>query len=242
MAITESDLRDLLDGDSGGPGDAASNAAGRRAGAPDGFTRGVTLADVDRRVRRIRRRRLAAAATGVLAAGLAVTGVLTVPRTVTAGGLDDVTTAVMAQPSPSNSRLYSQEDVVLAQQSYHRAGVKRRLTVQVTKRTGRVGVFVTCPNSPSYAIILQNGRWLWDEPCGKFEEGQLKATWVIEEGIDKKRGRNIVEVLLVPFNVPASWPSWQRLSPDERKKVLESAKPYPAEWSVTVREMAPRFS
>jgi hypothetical protein len=222
MIITESDLRDLLADES------------RRS--PGG---GVNVADVDRRVRRIRRRRLAAAATGVLAAGLAVTGVLTVPRTITAEVPDAAATAVMAQPSPSNSRLHPQKDVV-AQQSYHRAGVKRRLTFQGTERTRAVLLSVTCPNSPSWAIIFLNGRLVWDEPCGKFEEGQFKAIWRVE-GIDKKPGRNTVDVLVVPWDVPATgpFPTWRNLSPDERKTVLKSAKPYPAEWSVTVEEMAP---
>lgn len=65
MTMTDNDLRDLLARD-------ASVVKGA----------GVTLADVDRRVRRIRRRRGAAGA--VLAAGLAVAVlVATAPRAVT---------------------------------------------------------------------------------------------------------------------------------------------------------------
>ncbi|MEV0968017.1 hypothetical protein [Microtetraspora glauca] len=163
MAITESDLRDLLADESrGGP------------------VEGVTVADVDRRVRRIRRRRLAAA-TGVLTAGLVVVGALTVPRAVTAEAPDDVWTAVMAQPSPSSSpspsgRLPSQWRgvAVLAHKAYEQAGVKRRLTFQAGELP--LSVYVECPGSPSYVIVWLNGvREPASQPGGSFDRRRRAA-------------------------------------------------------------------
>ncbi|MEV8632503.1 hypothetical protein AB0395_12675 [Streptosporangium sp. NPDC051023] len=82
MMITESDLREFLERDAG-----------------DGASGGVTVAQVDGRVRGIRRRRLRLLG-GAVAAGLAVTAMLTLPRSGGGGAPDDVWTGVMAQPSP----------------------------------------------------------------------------------------------------------------------------------------------
>ncbi|WP_067186528.1 hypothetical protein [Microtetraspora niveoalba] len=245
MAINESDLRDLLAADSG-----------------DGTGRGVALADVERRVRRIRRRRLAAV-TGVLAAGLVVTGVLTVPHTVTAEAPDDIWTAVMAQPEPSPSPTGAFTHIAagkLVERKYQRAGVKQRFTYRNGK--GIPALQIRCPDAPSYVVVWTNRFWVQGQPCGTVEgkrtDGQasdVSRSWA-------KNGLNTVEVLVIPaHDVPDGLPprlknlSMQDLSMKEAggilakdlsmnqaDAILAKARPYKADWNVTLWDMVPRFS
>ncbi|WP_433354456.1 hypothetical protein ACQP25_12725 [Microtetraspora malaysiensis] len=232
MAITESDLRDILAADSG-----------------DGPGRGVAVADVDRRARRIRRRRLAAV-TGVLTAGLAVAGVLAVPRTVTAEVPDDIWTAVMAQPSPSPrpspSGAYTHIAVgKIAERKFHRAGVKQRLTYRTGK--GFPSLQIRCPDAPSYVVVWVNRLWVEGQPCGsvkgKRTDGQVSGAtrlWWEESGL------NTVEVLVVPAgDVPDDLASRRKdpgvndLGVKDENAVVAAARPYQAEWGVTMWEMDP---
>ncbi|WP_433422265.1 hypothetical protein ACQP1V_12620 [Microtetraspora malaysiensis] len=244
MTITESDLRDIL-----------------AAGSGDGPGRGVAAADVERRARRIRRRRLAAV-TGVLTAGLAVAGVLTVPRTVTAEVPDDVWTAVMAQPEPSTSPSPLPTGAFthiavgkLAERKYHRAGVKQRFTYRNGK--GIPALQIRCPDAPSYVVVWTNRFWVQGQSCGTVEgkrtDGQMSdanRSWA-------KDGLNTVEVLVIPAgDVPDSLPSRLKdlstrpagailakdLSINEAAAVLAKARPYQADWNVTLWDMAPRLS
>ncbi|MGI5486929.1 hypothetical protein [Microtetraspora malaysiensis] len=234
MAITESDLRDILAADSG-----------------DGPGRGVAVADVDRRARRIRRRRLAAV-TGVLTAGLAVAGVLAVPRTVTAEVPDDIWTAVMAQPSPSPWPTGAYTHVAvgkLAERKFHRAGVKQRLTYRTGK--GFPSLQIRCPDAPSYVVVWVNRLWVEGQPCGSVEgertDGQVSgAARLLWEG----SGLNTVEVLVVPAgDVPDGLTSRRKylgkylgdndLGVKDENAVVAAARPYQAEWGVTMWDMAP---
>ncbi|WP_433224496.1 hypothetical protein [Microtetraspora malaysiensis] len=225
MAITESDLRDILAADSG-----------------DGPGRGVAVADVERRTRRIRRRRLAAV-TGVLTAGLAVAGVLTVPRTVTAEVPDDIWTAVMAQPSPSPSPSRASRYWAvgkLAERKYQRAGVKQRFTYRNGK--GIPALQIRCPDAPSYVIVWMNGIKADDQPCGRFEGKRFDGQVFDYYSSRGKNGLNTVEVLVVPAkDVPGEvWPKWTSLRPEESDAVVAKARPYWADWGMTVWDMVPR--
>ncbi|MEU6740391.1 hypothetical protein [Streptosporangium sandarakinum] len=124
MTITESELREIL---------AAEGDDGRRGG--------VTVADVDRRVRRIRRRR-AAALGGTLAAGLAAVAALTLPGGVTAVP-DDVWTGVMAQPTPRYGARYV-DDVVL-EKRFSTMGERLSLGLPARPYGTMTRVTVNCP-------------------------------------------------------------------------------------------------
>ncbi|GGP83568.1 hypothetical protein [Streptosporangium pseudovulgare] len=125
MTITEPELREIL-----------------AAEGDDGHRGGVTVADVDRRVRRIRRRR-AAALGGTLAAGLAVVAALTLPGGGVTAVPDDVWTGVMAQPTPRYGARYV-DDVVL-EKRFSTMGERLSLDLPARPYGTMTQVAVHCP-------------------------------------------------------------------------------------------------
>ncbi|MBE3009874.1 hypothetical protein IL992_11825 [Microbispora sp. NEAU-D428] len=177
MTMTDSDLRDLL----------ARHAAEVRGA-------GVTLADVDRRVRRIRRRRGAAGA--VLAAGLAAAVlVATAPRTVTIAPGDGPDTAAMAGPSLTPGVSYLAGQRVFLEKEIDTGG--RVLRFPYTGISESVNVQVDC-REPSYAFVWLNGRLETQGVCGvQSDQVDHLISWIDESGRDLK-GYNEVDVALVP--------------------------------------------
>ncbi|GGL26204.1 hypothetical protein [Planomonospora parontospora] len=135
MTITENDLRDLFDTDSGG-----------------GPCRGVTVADVDRRARRIRRRRLGAAG-GAAAVGLAVAAAFTVPAGTTDVVPEDVWTGVMSQPEKRyGARLVT---TTVLSERFSDMGRRIRFDVPGQARSQQTWVTVYCP--PEAEVLLWEG-------------------------------------------------------------------------------------
>lgn len=220
MTMTDDDLRDLLARD-------ASEVRGA----------GVTLADVDRRVRRIRRRRGAAGA--VLAAGVAaVVMAATAPRTVTVAP-DDGPAAAAAMPGPSLTPGVS-----------YLAG-QRAFLVEETETGGRVlrfpytgisesvNVRVDC-REPSYGFVWLNGRLEAQGVCGvQSDHVDHPISWIDESGRNLA-GHNEVAVALVPVRrvaadrdpdapIPA-------LGEQEAERVIAETGEYRTHARVTIRE------
>ncbi|GAT66073.1 hypothetical protein PS9374_01717 [Planomonospora sphaerica] len=152
MTITESDLRDLFDTDSG-----------------DGPCRGVTVADVDRRARRIRRRRLGAAG-GVAAAGLAVAMAITLPAGTAGVVPEDVWTGVMSRPEGSPAVVGTPRGgpfigELVAQRGFTGGGVRKELTVPTGG--GRIAVTLWCSGPVTKAALWVDGRLVTAGPCGR---------------------------------------------------------------------------
>jgi hypothetical protein len=143
MTITESELREILDRES-----------------DDGLHGGVTVADVDRRVRRIKRRRLRALG-GAVAAGLAAALAFTLPTGGAAPVPDDIWTGVMAQPSPRyGARTIT--DTILAKK-FSAMGERVAFDLPERRREWMLWVQIHCPRQ---AEVLY-----WEE--GVYQRAQL---------------------------------------------------------------------
>ncbi|GAA4202476.1 hypothetical protein [Microbispora amethystogenes] len=173
--VTETELRDLL------AGDAATAGSG-----------GVTLAGVDRRVRRLRRRRAGAGA--VLAAGLAAAvTVAATPRTVTIAPPGDGGPAAVAAVPTVGSYLTGER--VFLSEAIETGG--RVLTFTYTGISESVNVRVEC-RDPSYALVWLNGRLVTQGVCGiQSDDVDHAVSWTDESG-GHLRGTNDVAVALVP--------------------------------------------
>ncbi|GGS52372.1 hypothetical protein GCM10010156_08800 [Planobispora rosea] len=147
MTITESDLRELFEHDSEtGPG------------------RAVTLAGVDRRIRRTRRRR-AGLAAGVAAAGLAA-GVFVLPSGGASVTPEEVWTGVMAQPE----KRYGARQVFETPLDESFSAMGERVAFDVPRLPpGNAWVEVSCPRG-ARVLVWENGKYLHDRWC---EEARL---------------------------------------------------------------------
>ncbi|MEU7938094.1 hypothetical protein [Microbispora bryophytorum] len=221
MTMTDNDLRDLLARD-------ASEARGA----------GVTLADVDRRVRRIRRRRGAAGA--VLAAGLAAAVmVATAPRTVTITPADgsDPAAAAMAGPSLTPGVSYLAGQRVFLEKEIETGG--RVLRFPYTGISTSVNVQVDC-REPSYAFVWLNGRLETQGVCGvQRDQVDHLISWIDESGGDL-RGDNEVDVALVPVQRVAAdrdpGAPIPALGEREAERVVGETGEYRTGGRVTIRE------
>jgi hypothetical protein len=223
MTMTDNDLRDLL---------ARDASTGRGAG--------VTLADVDRRVRRIRRRRGAAGA--VLAAGLAaVVMAATVPRTVTIAPADapGTATAATAVPSPSPRERYFAGPRVFLTKKIETGG--RILRYSYTGTSPSVNVQIGC-GEPAYAFVWLNGRLEGQGLCG-IQSDQIDhlLSWTDQSGRNL-RGRNEVGVAVVPAaRVTADGDAGDpvpALGEQEAARVIGETGEYRTSAWMTVREAA----
>ncbi|MGV9776909.1 hypothetical protein [Streptosporangium sp. NPDC003464] len=231
MTITESELREIL-GQEGG----------------DGPPRGVTVADVDRRARRIRRRRLQALG-GTVAAGLAAAMAFTLP----AGGVtpvpDDLWTGVMAQPSPVLPTVSwpGREDMVprgeIARRDYRVAGRRERLRVEAGE--ARIMVQVMCAGPLRRLVIRVDGGAPHEQFCGQGPEGLTYAGyWEDRTAKAAEVAERIVSVAVLPGEVDAGAMTVEELFArkdtlfDGWERQLAGAERFPLEWSVTVRELA----
>lgn len=221
MTMTENDLRELLDRD-------ASTGGGA----------GVTLADVDRRVRRIRRRRGAVAA--VLAAGLAAAVTVTIaPRTVTIAPDDgpDAATVATAGPRPLPRERYLAGTRVYRTGKIETGG--RVLRLPFTSVTTSVNVQVDC-GDPSYAFVWLNGRLEAQGPCGILRDHvDHLLSWIDESGRNLQ-GRNEVGVAVVPLaRVAPDWKTGEpvpALGDREAERVIHETGEYSTGAWVTIRD------
>ncbi|MER7501682.1 hypothetical protein AB0L05_33800 [Nonomuraea pusilla] len=207
--MTEHELRDLLDGDSSG-----------------GHHRGVTVEDVYARARRIRGRRVglvggagAAAAAAVAAVALALPSAVT-PAVPTAA--QGPAGGVLAQPSDTLSRGLPYKH------RSERGGTAETFTF--TAKGGKALFLLSCP-SDGYALIWLNGRFVGGEPCGPAPAPAPSEA----QRAPLHKGVNEVKAALVPASAAGD----RRMTEARAGKLLASARPYRAEWSVTVMKRPP---
>ncbi|MFF4123692.1 hypothetical protein ACFYYP_09240 [Microbispora rosea] len=215
MTMTDDYLRDLLARD-------ASTAGGA----------GVTLADVDRRVRRIRRRRGAAGA--VLAAGLAaVVMAATSPRTVTISPADDPDPAAAATvgPSPTPDVTYLTRDRVLLDKKITAGG--RKLLFRVATRADSMNIQVEC-RTPSYVFVWREGALVDQGPCGiQDDHVDHLRSWTDQDG-RVPSGRDDFHVAVVP---PGSVVNGHgAVDADDAARIVGEAGEYRTDARVTIRE------
>jgi YD repeat-containing protein len=226
--LNETDLRELLDIDSSGG---------------DVHRQGVTVADVDRRARSIRRRRVRAVG-GLLAAGLAVTAAVYLPAAFHGPGGEppdrDVWTGVMAQPPPADERPVK---VFHAGRELHRTQGRRggsleRFTFNASGR--RIGVTLTCEGRSEYAFLWINGTLVYQGPCG-LQAGatRYQPTWFDRSG-NGRPGPDVGEYAIVPVTaVPdAGKGGSSMLSSVQAKQIVSAATPFRSDVEVTVNENA----
>ncbi|MEU0481693.1 hypothetical protein ABZ260_21225 [Streptosporangium sp. NPDC006013] len=235
MTITEFELREILTGD----GD-------------DGHSGGVTVADVHRRVRAIRRRRRGAAGAAA-AAALTVAVALNVPLGGGTASEADVWTGVMAQPSagtPTTSRPlggpYPGREVVT--RGYKTGGTREQL--RLGSLTGPATVNLHCSGPLRRAIV-----WIDDGPprrqlCGTGPDGftmeifqEDRSTGAIKGMEILEAGERVVSAVVLPGEIDSTGKTINMLLEgmddyfDGWEAQLSEAKPFPLKWSVSVREM-----
>jgi hypothetical protein len=221
MTITESELREILNGDEG-----------------EGRDRGVTVAGVHRRVRAIRRRRRWTVG-GAVAAALAVAVALNTPAGGVADDLD-VWTGVMARPSPTVPTTsqplgepYPGEEV--ASGDYRTGGTRQEL--RIGSESKPVTVKVHCSGPMRRAVV-----WIGDGPpqlhfCGTGPDGYTMEIFRETSDVNVIRGEDrpargqAVSAVILPGKVEgkAVFEGWE--------EQLAAARPFPFKWSLTVREM-----
>jgi hypothetical protein len=217
MTITENDLRDLFDADSGG-----------------GPCRGVTAADVDRRARRIRRRRLGAAG-GAAAVGLAVAAALTMPAGTAEVVPEDVWTGVMSQPgatprvvgTPQGEPFLTDEN--LGEADFQQGGVRKEVTVPTGGR--RAIVIVVCEGALRKAVIWIDGRLAVAGPCGRGEGKDAYSTvWRAPEN------DTAIEHTVAAAVLPAHGASPEELGDTSGvEDLLARSGPFDAHWRLLAR-------
>ncbi|GAA4189682.1 hypothetical protein GCM10022252_26790 [Streptosporangium oxazolinicum] len=221
MTITESELREILNGDEG-----------------EGHNRGVTIAGVHRRVRAIRRRRRWTAG-GAVAVALTVAVALNPPAGGVTDGLD-VWTGVMARPSPSVPTTsqplggpYPGDEVA---SSTYRTGGKRE-ELRIGSGNKPLQVAIRCSGPMRRALV-----WIGDGPpqlhlCGTGPEGHTTAIFRETVGVnaipgeDRPAGKQVVSAVILPGVVEeeAVFEGWE--------EQLAEARPFALQWSLTVWEM-----
>ncbi|MFI6902949.1 hypothetical protein ACIBKY_16930 [Nonomuraea sp. NPDC050394] len=201
MTLTERDLRELLESDS-----------------LDGRHRGVTVADVDRRVRRIRTRRLRAV-TAVAAAAVAVAALSSGTAT---PSREEVWEGVLAQPAPSDIWL---NPPTVARQ-FTKGGKRETLTF-LAGAPAKVAIAVEC-RLDTYLLVWLNGMRVANEPCG----GRANVPSWMRTGLQAQPGRNTVTAILVPRSaVPGD-----TLGAAAAEEMAAWAGPFAVTWTLQVME------
>ncbi|WP_436762109.1 hypothetical protein [Streptosporangium sp. V21-05] len=228
MTITESELREILNGDEG-----------------EGRDRGVTVAGVHRRVRAIRRRRRWTAG-GAVAATLVVAVALNTP----AGGVaddPDVWTGVMAQPSPTiptTSQPLGEPHPLrqLANRTYKTGGTREEL--RIGSGNYLLGVHVYC-SGPLRRVIV----WVGDAPprrrlCGTGPDGHPMDISETPAATPLADGQTVFAAVL-PGEIESAGSTAAELVEgmdgffEGWEERLAAAEPFPLEWSVVAREVIP---
>lgn len=222
MSFTDSDLRELLEHDS-----------------DDGQYRGVTVADVQRRIGQIRRRRYRIAGSAVAAVLAMAVAVGFLPSALS----QEMRADVLAAPGESVSADSGPDGFTpghtLAQRTFRTAGVRERLAY--TAAQSPMGLTVYCER-PGHVFIWLNGVPVWNTVCGVTDGALMGEAQWWDRARTERAGKNTVEVLVVPQEVlkrtgvqgnhPVRW----GLTPEETERVLAAATPVPLIWRVTVRE------
>lgn len=209
MTITEQDLRELLDQDS-----------------RDGHCRGVTVADVDRRVKGMRRRRVQVmgSVAALCVAAVAVGSMGSFSAAPSAGPA----TGASLQPSPVRSEVswiaVADPDLPLA--GYREGGTRKTLsfTAKGFAEGGRVSLAITCP-AGSYALMWFNGRLVFNARCvGPF------APMKFARAEEVRKGKNEVVAAVIPEQEAGA----DETAAEWAEEALANARPYEAKWSVEV--------
>ncbi|GAA3538480.1 hypothetical protein GCM10022419_018070 [Nonomuraea rosea] len=207
----EQELRELLEGDSDG--------------GPRG---GVTVADVDARVRGLRRRRAQVAGSAALAV-LAVTAAVSVPpRTRPATAPGEVWTGVLAQPSAAEQA----RPIYRSLPFYHRfqRGGTRE-TLMFGSSAKKVRFSVRCPTG-GYALIWLNGKLAANGRC----DGTASSSphWLGQDAAARPDVPNEVTAALIPTTAARTT---GRMTEERARELLDGAAPYAADWLVTVMDV-----
>ncbi|MFF5211494.1 hypothetical protein [Streptosporangium sp. NPDC000396] len=219
MTITESDLREILSRES-----------------EDGLHRGVTVADVDRRVRRIKRRRLRALG-GAVAAGLAVAAAFTLPGGGTVAVPDDIWTGVMAQPSPRYGARAITDTIMVKR--FSAMGERVAFDLPERRREWMSSVIVYCPFQ-SEVLYWEDGVYHTARPCtdGVVEETKEGERVSVVGLPDVDSDTRRLEVAVVP---PGSIKKLGRALIDDRdaRQVVRDAGKSRADMRIVI--MATRY-
>ncbi|MEU4405240.1 hypothetical protein AB0F88_11980 [Streptosporangium sp. NPDC023963] len=162
MTITESELREILNGDGDGDGD---------GGGDEGHNRGVTVAGVHRRVRAIRRRRRWTAG-GVVVLGL-VASLVSSPSARSAWMPEDVWTGVMARPEKTPQAVSGPvggpvvHEKIASSRVNTEGGVREDLAFTMTSQ--QVRLVMRCEGTLYKAAFWVDGRLITAGPCGDGE-------------------------------------------------------------------------
>lgn len=214
MTITESELREILTGE------------GR-----EDHHRGVTVADVDRRVRVIRRRRLrvvgAVAGLGI-AAGLA----FAVPQVRNTVVPEDIWTGVMTQPTKTPRVVSTAAGGpifldMLANRRYKEGGVRKEFTV--TTGSSPFSVRLWCSGTLTQAALWIDGKLVNGGPCGQQKAGQIYGiTW--DRPQDDRASRHTVAgaVLRTGARTP------EQIGTADVERLLAESERFDLEWGVHV--------
>ncbi|SNS17667.1 hypothetical protein SAMN05216276_1005117 [Streptosporangium subroseum] len=217
MTITESELREILTGE----------------GREDRH-RGVTVADVDRRVRVIKRRRLrvvgAVAGLGIVA-GLA----FTVPQVRNTVVPEDIWTGVMAQPTQTPRVVSTAVGGpilldMLANRRYKEGGARKEFTVSTG--SSQFSVSLWCSGTLMKAALWIDGKLVNAGPCG----GKNGLTYMInwDRPQDDRASEHIVAgaVLRTDAQTPE-----QVSGTADVEQLLAASKRFDLEWGVNVERM-----
>ncbi|WP_329083914.1 MULTISPECIES: hypothetical protein [unclassified Streptosporangium] len=230
MTITESELREILNGDE-----------------DEGHSRGVAIAGVHRRVRAIRRRRRWTVG-GAVAAALTVAVALNTP----AGGVTDdldVWTGVMARPSPTMPITSQPQGAPfagskIAGRDYDAGGTREELRFGPV--SGSYAVGVSCSGPMRRVIVWIDGEAPQKRFCGAGPRGYQMDMFMSEWSIPASgKGKETVFAAILPGELDAGGRDIDELLLnvddlfDGWEERLAKAESFPLDWSVTVRQMLP---
>ncbi|MDF5757883.1 hypothetical protein [Spongiactinospora sp. TRM90649] len=203
----------------------------------DPAPRAVTLADVRRRVRAIRTRRIRTAG-GVLMAGIALVAAVVLPgRAASPSG--DVWDRAMTGPSAQVRPFYYSfsPGKELYQAEYDRGGSLKRFGYDGTGR--RVGVTVECAQGTGYILLWVNGVLADQGECGpQGYQVQRMVTWWDRAG-RRRTGPDTAEAIVLPIAAVAAERAADGplvVSADRAARLAAAARPFPIYVRISVNE------
>jgi hypothetical protein len=218
MTITESELREILTGE------------GR-----EDHHRGVTVADVDRRVRVIKRRRLrvvgAVAGLGIVA-GLA----FAVPQVRNTVVPEDIWTGVMTQPTKTPRVVSTAAGGpvllgLLANRRYQESGVRKEFTVATG--SSQFSVNLWCSGTLMKAALWIDGKLVNSGPCGRHKDGLIYMINWDRPQDDRASEHTVAGAVL---RTDAQTPE-QISGTADVEQLLAENKRFDLEWGINVERM-----
>jgi hypothetical protein len=195
--------------------------------------RAVTVADVDRRVRAIRRRRIQTAGS-LLMVGVALVAAIVLPGR-TAAPADDIWSGVMSRPSPGAFRYEFSPGPVLYLAEHDRGGRRTGFRFDATGK--RVGIAVECAEAVGYAFVWVNGELADQGPCGLYQQGMRHMIQWWDPAGRRRTGPDAAELLVVPIAAVESFGHGRRaVSAADAARIAADARSFPIRVVVTVHE------